>query len=102
MEPVVDGISESYRNLIENLDNAIIRFSMKDEKNGIQKIFMNPAHIVQKLKNNPDVPTDYYIYYKWKENDTKIKGRFIGEFSIVLLNGELISPIRENLYINII
>ena len=26
MEPVVDGISESYRNLIENLDNAIIRF----------------------------------------------------------------------------
>ena len=102
MEPVVDGISESYRTLIENLDNAIIRFSMKDEKNGIQKIFMNPAHIVQKLKNNPDVPTDYYIYYKWKENDTKIKGRFIGEFSIVLLNGELISPIRENLYINII
>ena len=43
MEPVVDGRSDSYKNIIEILDNAIIRFSMKDEKNGIQKIFMNQA-----------------------------------------------------------
>ena len=102
MEPVIDGKSDSYKNIIEILDNAIIRFSMKNEANGIQKIFMNQAYIVQKLKNNPDSPWEYYLYYKWNSNDTKIKGRFIGEFSIVLENGELISPIRENLYINII
>ncbi len=102
MEPVIDGKSDSYKNIIEILDNAIIRFSMKNEANGIQKIFMNQAYIVEKFKNNPDTPWEYYLYYKWNANDTKIKGRFIGEFSIVLENGELITPIRENLYINII
>lgn len=102
MEPVVDGRTDAYKNIIEILDNANIRFSMIDEKNGIHKIFMNQAYIVEKLKNNPDNPTEYYLYYKWATNDTKTKGRFIGEFSIVLQNGELISPIRENLYINIV
>jgi hypothetical protein len=34
--------------------------------------------------------------------DTNKKGRFVGQFSIILENGELISPISENLYINII
>jgi hypothetical protein len=102
MEPVIDGRSDSYKNIIEILDNAIIRFSMRREDNGIQKIFMNQAYIVEKLKNNPDNPTEYYIYYKWNANDTNKKGRYYGEFSIVLESGELISPIRENLYINII
>jgi hypothetical protein len=29
-------------------------------------------------------------------------GRFIGQFSVILENGELIAPIRDDIHINII
>lgn len=102
MDVVVDGRTESWKDFYSILDNATIRFSMKNESDGIQKIFMRPAHITEKEKTNPDSQREYYIYYKWNAKDTNKKGRYIGEFLITLANGELIGPIRENLYINII
>jgi len=63
---------------------------------------MKQAYIVAKDKRNPDAPWEYYIYYKWGAKDTNTKGRFLGQFLVVLESGELISPIRENFYINII
>lgn len=102
MDVVKDGRTDSWKNFYSILDNANIRFSMKSEDNGIQKIFMQPAYLTEKTRTNPDSEVEYYIYYKWSARDTNRKGRFIGEFSIVLENGELIGPIRENLYINII
>ena len=63
---------------------------------------MKDAYITEKLRINPDSNREYYIYYKWDSRDTAKKGRYVGEFSIILENGELISPIREKLYINIV
>lgn len=102
MDVVKDGRTEVDQNLYSLLDNATIRFSMRNEENGTQKIFMKEGYIVEKTKTNPDSNTEYYIYYKWENKDTSKKGRFIGEFFIKLESGELIGPIRENLYINII
>ena len=102
MGVVRDGRTDSWKLFDSDLDNATIRFSMKEESTGIPKIVMNNAFITEKLQENPDAPKEYYIYYKWLSRDTKRKGRFIGEFSIINSMGELIAPIRENLYINII
>jgi len=102
MDVINDGRTDSWKNFYDILDNANIRFSMKSEDNGIQKIFMQPAYITEKTRLNPESNREYYIYYKWSARDTNKKGRFIGEFSIVLENGELIAPITSNLYINII
>jgi hypothetical protein len=102
MDVIRDGRTDSWKEFYSVLDNANIRFSMKSEDNGIQKIFMQPAYLTEKTKTNPDSNREYYIYYKWSAKDTNKKGRFIGEFLIELSNGELIGPIRENLYINII
>jgi len=49
-----------------------------------------------------DFVLDGRIYYKWTQKDTNKKGRYKGQFSIILEDGELIAPIREDLYINII
>ena len=39
----------------------------------------------------------------WLTNkDTNKKGRFLGQFLVQLEEGELVAPITENLYINII
>jgi hypothetical protein len=102
MDVIRDGRTDSWKEFYSILDNANIKFSMKSEDNGIQKIFMKPAYIVQKTKTNPDSPKEYYVVYKWGEKDTNKKGRYIGEFLIIFDDGELIAPIRENLYINII
>jgi hypothetical protein len=102
MDVVRDGRTKSYETLYKILDNSTLRFSMVCEDDGIQKIFMKDAYLVNKERRNPDSPVEYYIYYKWDLKDTNKKGRFVGQFSIILENGELISPIRENLYINIV
>ena len=102
MKVVKDGRTDAWKVFDADLDNATIRFSMKEEATGIPKILMNNAYIVEKTKNNPDSTTEYYIYYKWTSRDTRRKGRFIGEFSVINSMGELIAPIREVLYINII
>jgi hypothetical protein len=102
MDVVKDGRTDASNNFYSILYNSSIKFSMKNIDNGIQKIFMNPAYVVQKFNIQPNAPKEYYIYYKWSANDTKQKGRYVGEFCVLLPNGELISPIRENLYINII
>ena len=101
MKVVKDGRTDSWKLFDADLDTATIRFSMKNEINGIPKILMNNAYIVQKTKAHPDSLTEYYIYYKWTKRDTKQKGRYVGEFHITNSTGELIAPIRENLYINI-
>jgi hypothetical protein len=102
MDLVKDGRTDSAINLYEILDNSNIRFSMKNIDNGTQKIFMQPAYLTEKTGISNYSPKEYYIYYKWSSKDTNKKGRYVGEFLLVLENGELISPIRENLYINII
>ena len=102
MDVIRDGRTDSWKEFYSVLDNANIRFSMKSEDTGIQKIFMKPAYITEKTKANSDSSRQYYIYYKWEGKDTNKKGRYIGEFLIELHNGDLIGPIRENLYINII
>ena len=102
MQVVRDGRTDAYKIFDTDLDTATIRFSMKNESNGIHKILMENAYITEKIQNNPDAPYEYYIYYKWRKKDTNTKGRFIGEFHIHNSMGKLIAPIRENLYINII
>jgi len=102
MEIVNDGRTRSNIEFNDVLDNATIRFSMKRVSDGKQVIFMNNAYITEKLQQNPDAPTEYYIFYKWTDRDTRHKGRYVGEFSVVTELGELIAPIREQLFINII
>ena len=103
MDIVYDGNrTDNYMEFQEKLVNAKITFSMKRESDGLQKIFMRNAYITEKTKVNPDSPSEYYIFYKWKQRDTNQKGRFIGEFLISLENGNLICPIRETLFINIV
>jgi hypothetical protein len=102
MDVVLDGRTDASKEYYSILDNATLRFSMVCEDDGIQKIFMNDAYLTEKYRRNLDAPREYYIYYKWKEKDTNKKGRFLGQFLVQLENGDLVSPIRENLYINII
>jgi hypothetical protein len=96
MSVVKDGRSD-YMSFMTDLENYAIYFTMYDVKNGIAKIINAPADIVSNETND-----EYYIYYQFKERDTKNAGRYKGEFLLKNTEGDLILPLREELFINVL
>jgi len=76
---------------------------MKDNNTGVYKILNRSGGIVSLTNVDVNAPTEYYIFYRFREQDTNTPGRYQGEFSIYLNDdcAELIVPIRDNLFINI-
>ena len=100
MQVVKDGRVE-YQQFMDLLETSTIAFSMVDVATGIPKIASQPAYIVEKTLLNPQAAPEYYIYYQFTARDTNRPGRFQGEFILRTVDGNLILPIREELYINI-
>lgn len=99
MQVVKDGRT-GYQQLMQDLEVSTIFFTMIEEGTGIPKIVSAPAEIVGLILPEGS-PTEYYIYFKFTERDTNTPGRYIGQFLIKNDEGNLILPIREELYINI-
>jgi hypothetical protein len=99
MQVVKDGRSD-YVRFMESLETSTIFFTMIDVETGIPKIVSAPCEIVALILPE-GAPTEYYIYYKFKGMDTDTPGRYEGQFLIKNLEGNLILPIRENIYINV-
>lgn len=100
MQVVQDGRSD-FMSFMESLEFSSIYFSMSDVKTGIAKISSSPAAIVPLISNTPGAPVEYYIYYQFKSRDTNRVGRYQGQFLIKNDEGNLILPLREELYINV-
>lgn len=100
MQVVKDGRSDyhSFMNLIEK---SGIFFSMVNVETGIPKITSKAAGFVSKMFDDPNTPTEYYIFYKFTKKDTQKTGRYEGQFILKNDEGDLIVPIREKLYINV-
>jgi len=89
------------------IQNAEITFSMEDE-NGALKVSDAQCNLV--LVQEQSCEDRYIIEYKWKERDTKKKGKFKGQFKInfkkdiyedgvTYPEGTLIVPIYEDIFI---
>jgi hypothetical protein len=100
MQVVKDGRA-GYLQLMEDLEVSTIFFSMIDVETGIPKIVSAPAEIVALIMAEDGAPTEYYIYFKFTARDTNTPGRYQGQFLIKNDEGNLILPIREELYINV-
>ena len=100
MQVVKDGRAE-YQEFMDLLETSTIAFSMIDVATGIPKISSKPAYIVEKLFIEQQASPEYYIYYQFSAKDTNKPGRYTGEFVLRTNDGNLILPIRDELYINI-
>ena len=99
MQVVKDGRA-GYQELMESLPVSSIYFSMKDTSTGIPKIVDAPCGIVS-LDLPAGATPEYYIYFQFTERDTNTVGRYVGEFLIKNDEGNLILPLREEIYINV-
>ncbi len=103
MELINDGRND-YKNFYLLIQNANIFFTMWEIDTNIKKIGKRPATCKLKQGTCPDCPDEYYVVYNWNSKDTLKTGRYRGEFTIEFLNGTgtLITPIREELIINVL
>ena len=99
MQVVKDGRA-GYQQLMQDLEVSTIFFTMIDVETGIPKIVSAPAQIVNLILPDGAAP-EYYIYFKFTSRDTNTPGRYEGQFLIKNDEGNLILPIREELYINV-
>jgi hypothetical protein len=92
-----------YRTIYDNLENAVITFSMVDDE-GRYKVFNKQGLLLPVDKELCKEDGEYYLGYQFTEKDTNLAGTFKAEFKINFLdnNISLIVPIREDLYVNIL
>jgi uncharacterized protein (TIGR02145 family) len=100
LQIVKDGRSD-YNNFMELLETSTMFFSMINSETGIPKIISKPAGFVEKTFLDPNAEPEYYIYYKFTNTDTNTVGKFEGQFLIKTVDGNLILPIREKLFVYI-
>jgi hypothetical protein len=99
MQVVKDGRG-GYLELMNDLETATIYFTMINVSNGIPKIVSAPCQIVSLILAD-GATTEYYMYYRFTARDTNTPGRYQGQFLIKNEQGNLIVPIREELYVNV-
>ena len=100
MQVVRDGRSE-YQTFVDSLGDATIFFTMINEASGIPKIVSKPAYITEVVNDDPNALPEYYVYFRFTERDTNQVGMYSGEFLIHNDQGDLVLPLREELYIYI-
>ena len=119
MELINDGRND-YNHFMDLIQNSETFFCMTNIENGVKKISMQPASCEKKdlvCGDDYDCNEEYYLTYRWRPRDTKIPGTYKGEFIIrinddltrvingnptVIPGGDLIVPIREELFIHVL
>ena len=99
MQVVKDGRA-GYLELMETLPISTIYFTMINVETGIPKIVSAPCYITSITLPLGATP-EYYVYFRFTSRDTNTVGRYQGQFLIKNDEGNLILPIREELYINV-
>ena len=92
----------------EMLENAKITFEMSDVESGTPYILDAECNLTNRTKKFNYINDEYYITYRFTEEQTSEIGKFEGKVTIQFNDGngnnttKLILPIREKLFINII
>ena len=100
MQVVKDGRVD-FDEMTNLIENSIIYFSMKNNFTGSYKILNSIGGFVEKTFIEPNAKVEYYIYYKFSQNDTSETGRYEGEFMLKSDYGTLLLPIADKLFITI-
>jgi hypothetical protein len=101
MQVVKDG-TQNFEDMMEFIERSSIFFSMVSTDTGIPKVYTKSAGFVEKLEMNENASPEYYVYYRFTQQDTNRIGRYEGQFMFINEDGTLVLPIREPLFINVV
>lgn len=107
MRLIDDGKNDksSFNDMLENSDITFEMFKIETEE---YQILNGPCILTTRTKKYDQTTDEYYITYRFTEEETSKKGRFEGMINIQFLDTnsnpttKLILPIKEKLFINIV
>lgn len=105
---LIDDGSSDKSNFNEKLENSTITFEMYDILNNNPVILNGEGELTYRISKFNDITDEYFIVYRFNEEETSKKGIYEGIFTIDFYDGSsvktgrLILPIKEKLFINII
>lgn len=91
----------------ELLESSEITFSMYEYPSGDPVILNSPCSITTRTKKYEQTTDEYYVIYRFTEEETSNIGKFEGMVTIQFLDtnsnptSKLILPLKEKLFINI-
>lgn len=92
----------------DQLENSDITFEMFDVETEQYQVLNGECLLTTRTKKYDQTTEEYYITYRFTENNTSLKGRFEGLITVQFLDSssnptnKLIVPIKEKLFINVI
>lgn len=92
----------------DQLENSDITFEMFDVETEQYQVLNGECLLTTRTKKYDQTTDEYYITYRFTENNTSLKGRFEGLITVQFLDSssnptnKLIVPIKEKLFINVI
>jgi hypothetical protein len=106
MRMIDDGKNDksSFNDLIENSE---ITFDMYDVTTDQPVILNADCGLTNRIKKYDQATDEYYIVYRFTEEQTQNIGKFEGKITVQFLDDDfnpttkLILPVKEKLYINI-
>lgn len=104
--PLIQKVREQYDITDDMLENVAVTFSMMEADTGLYRIANVPANFIIN-RNRPEYPdeVEYTLVYRFKLNDTKKAGRFVGEFKLDFLGenhcGKITLPTNSQINIMI-
>jgi len=103
LELINDGRND-FKKFNYKIQNANIFFTMTDVITGVKRIAKKLATIEQVEPRTDCTGDEFYLTFNFNQNQTSHAGRYVGQFEIDFLDGSgnLIVPIREELFINIL
>lgn len=105
---MIDDAKNDKTSFNDLLENADITFDMYEYGTEIPFILNESCNITTRTKKFQNTTDEYYIVYRFTEEQTIQKGRYEGIVTIQFLDEnsnpttKLILPIKEKLFINII
>lgn len=82
-----------YNYIKTDLSNATINFYMKNVDNGFYKVAKGDVFYSAEINS---------LYFQFNKRNTSELGRFEGEFKITTDQGDVILPLREKIFINVL
>jgi hypothetical protein len=103
LELIQDGRND-FQRFYDMVEDSTLTFTMTDVVTGVIKIGKAVAQFQEVLPSSDCVGTEYYLTYQFTQKQTSVSGRYLAKFEIVFNDGSgnLIVPIREDLYVNIL
>ena len=104
----VDDGKNDKSSLNDLLENADIRFDMYEVETEMPQVLNAQCNLALRTKKYDQTTDEYYITYRFTEEQTSESGKFEGIVTIQFRDtnlqptNKLIVPIKEKLFINII